>query len=93
MKLTAKGAIVLRQNHHRVNGFWKVLVEHLLPVGKVPTQEYVLKLLHGLCIVQIYLIRSTDKVVDHFIEREIDAKLGRILVDFSLLFVARRIAL
>ena len=93
IKIDCQGAIVLRQNHRRVDGFWKVLVEHLLPVGKVPTQEYVLELLHGLCIVQINLIRSADEVVDHFIECELDAKLAQILMDFGLLFVARQIAL
>ncbi len=89
IEIDCHGAIVLRQNHRRVDRFWKVLVEHLLPVSKVPTQEYVLELLHGLCIVQINLIRSADKVVDRFIECELDAKLARILMDFGLLFVAR----
>ncbi len=93
IEIDCQGAIMLRQNHRRVDGFWKVLVEHLLPVGKVPTQEYVLELLHGLCIVQINLIRSADEVVDHFIECELDAKLAQILMDFGLLFVARRVAL
>ena len=84
---------MLRQNHRHVDGFWKVLVEHLLPVGKVPTQEYVLELLKGLCVVQINLFRSADEVVDRFIECELDAKLARILMDFGHLFVARRVAL
>ena len=93
MKVLCRGAIVLRQNHRRVDGFWKVLVEHLLPVGKVPTQEYVLELLEGLCVVQINFLRSADEVVDRFIECELDAKLARILMDFGHLFVARRVAL
>ena len=92
-EIDCQGAIVLRQNCRRIDGFWKVLVEHLLPVGLVPAQEYILELLEGLCIVQIDLLRSADEVVDRFIDRELDSELARILVDFGLLFVGRRVAL
>jgi hypothetical protein len=33
-----------------------VLVKHLLPVGQVPTLEYIFELQEGPCIVQIMLI-------------------------------------
>jgi hypothetical protein len=46
--------------------FWKVLMEHLLLVGEVPTQEYILELLDGLCVVQVNFLFSVDKIVDHF---------------------------
>ena len=69
-----------------------MLVEHLFPVGEVLTQEYVLELLEGLLIIHVKLLRSTDEVVNRFIERKLDAKLARILMDFGLLFVARRVA-
>ena len=61
MKVLCRGAIVLRRNHRRVDGFWKVLVEHLLPVGLVPAQEYILELLEGLSVVQIDLLRTADE--------------------------------
>lgn len=84
---------MLRQNFRRVDGFGKVLVEHLSPVGEVPTQEYVLELLEGFDVSDVDFLRSTDEVVDRFIDRKLDAELARILVDFGLLFVGRRVAL
>ncbi len=68
-------------------------MQHLFPVSEVPTQEYVYELLEGLFIVQVNLLRSADEVVDRFVERKLDAKLARILMDFGFLFVASRIAL
>ena len=68
-------------------------MQHLFPVGEVPTQEYVLELLEGFDVSDVDFLRSTDEVVDRFIDRELDSKLTRILVDFGLLFVSRRITL
>ncbi len=66
LKIDCQGAIVLRQNHRHMDRFWKVLMEHLLLVGEVPTQEYILELLDGLCVVQVNFLFSVDKIVDHF---------------------------
>jgi hypothetical protein len=68
-------------------------MEHLLPVGQVPTLEYIFELQERLCVVQIDLFCSADEVIDRFIESKLDSKLARILMNFSLLFVTRIIAL
>jgi hypothetical protein len=76
LKIVRQGAIVLRQNHRRIDGFWKVLVEHLLPVGQIPTLEYIFKLQEGLCVVQIDFFCSANEVIDRFIESKLDSKLA-----------------
>ncbi len=75
-EIGCRGVIVLWQNHRRIDGFWKMLMEHLFPVGQIPTQEYVFKLQEGLVIVQINFFRSADEVIDRFIESELDSKLA-----------------
>jgi hypothetical protein len=67
---------VLWKNHHRIDGFWKVLVEHLLPVGQIPTQEYIFELQEGLRVVQINFFRSADEVIDSFIKSKLKSKLA-----------------
>ncbi len=75
LKIGHQGAIVLLQNHCRIDGFWKMLVEHLLPVGQVPTLEYIFDQ-EGLCVVQIDFFSSADEVIDRFIERKLDSELA-----------------
>jgi hypothetical protein len=65
---------VLLQNFRRLDGFEKVLVEHLSPVGEVPTQEYVLELPEGVNVSLVDFLRSADEIVDRFIDRELDAE-------------------
>ncbi len=92
-EICCRGAIVLRQNFRRLDGFEKVLVEHLSPVGEVPTHEYVFELHEGGDVSHVNFLRSAEEVVDRFINHKLDAELARILVDFGLLFVGRRVAL
>ncbi len=84
---------MLWQNFRRIDGFGKVLVKHLSPVGEVPTQEYVFELHKGVDVSHVNFLRSTDEVVDRFVDHELDAELARVLVNFGLLFIAGRVAL
>jgi hypothetical protein len=84
---------VLRQNHRQIDGFWKMIVEHLLPVGQISTLEYIFELRKGPCVVQIDFLRSADEIGNRFIKSKLDSKLARILMNFGLLFVVRIIAL
>ncbi len=68
IKIGQRGAIVLRQNHHWIDRFWKVLVMLLFPVGQVPILEYIFELQERPCIVQVNFCRSADEVVDCLIE-------------------------
>ncbi len=73
-EICCDGAIVLLQNFRRFDGFKKVLVEHLSPVGEVSTQEYIFELPEGINVSHVDFLRSADEIVDRFIDRELDAK-------------------
>jgi hypothetical protein len=76
MEISCDGAIVLQQNFHCFDGFGKVLVKHLSPVGQVPTQEYIFELMEGFDICHVYLFRSSDEITDRFIDREFNAEIA-----------------
>ncbi len=84
---------MLRQNHCQIDGFWKVLVKPLFQVGHILALEHIFKIQEGPCVVQISFFHSADEVVDCFVNSKLDSKLAQIIVNFSLSFVERIIAL
>ncbi len=92
-EVLSQGAILRRLNDFWVNGLRKVLVEHLLPVGLVAAKEHIAELGKALDVIQVQFFQQVDELGDPLIEGKLDSKLAVILVNFSLIFAMRIVAL
>jgi hypothetical protein len=92
-EVLSQGAILRQLNNFWINGLWKVLVDHLLPVGLVAAEEHIAELGKACDVIQVQFSRRADEVGDPLIKGKLDFKLAVILVDFSLILVTRIVAL
>ncbi len=74
-EIDRRRAILLWWNlDRRIDWFWEMLLEHLLPVGQIETLEHIFELQERSLVVQIYFLRSADENIDSFIESKLDSK-------------------
>ncbi len=92
-EILSQGAILRWLEDFWVNKLQEVLVELLLPAGLVVAEEHIAKLGKACDIVQVQFFRCTDEFGDRLVESKLDSKQAIILVDLSLMLVAKIIAL
>ncbi len=68
-------------------------MNNLLPGSFVLAQEHILELHKEVRVVEIDLLGLFFEHRDHFVDQQLDAEFFTILVDFSLDFVTRMVAL